>query len=64
MNGLVDLQGRALLTVEIRTAQDATVLPLEAWIDTGFTGELVMPRSQIQGLNLKRGLMVNAVHLG
>ncbi len=61
MNGLVDLKGRALLTVEFRTALAAPALPLETWIDTGFTGELVMPRSQIQRLNLKRGLMVNAV---
>lgn len=61
MKGLVDLNGRALLTVEVRAAQDAPALPLEAWIDTGFTGELVMPRAQIQRLNLKRGLIVQAV---
>jgi clan AA aspartic protease len=61
MNGWVDLQDRALLTVEVRPAQAAPALSLEAWIDTGFTGELVMPRSQIEGLNLKRGLMVNAI---
>ena len=52
MKGLVDLNGRALLTVEVRAAQDAPALPLEVWIDTGFTSELVMPRAQIQRLNL------------
>ena len=61
MNGLVDLQGRALLTALIRTAPEAEVIPLEVWIDTGFTGELVMPRSQIERLGLKPGLMVRAV---
>ena len=61
MNGQVDLQGRALLTVLIRTAPDATTSPVEVWIDTGFTGELVMPRSQIDNLGLKPGLMVRAV---
>lgn len=61
MNGLVDLKGRALLTMEVRAASDAATIPIEAWIDTGFTGELVMPRSQIQRLGLRRGLMVNAV---
>ena len=61
MNGLVDLNGRALLTVEVHAAPDGPALPLEAWIDTRFTGELVMPRTQIQQLNLKRGLMVQAV---
>ena len=40
MNGQVDLQGRALLTVSIRTAPDAATSPVEVWIDTGFTGEL------------------------
>ena len=61
MNGQVDLQGRALLTVPIRTAPDATMSPVEVWIDTGFTGELVMPRSQIDKLRLKPGLIVRAV---
>ena len=61
MNGLVDLQGRALLSVPIRTAADATTSVVEVWIDTGFTGELVMPRSQIDNLGLKPGLMVRAV---
>jgi clan AA aspartic protease len=61
MNGLVDLKGRALLTVEVRAAQDAPASPFEAWIDTGFTGELVMPRSQIQLLGLTRAMMVDAI---
>ena len=52
MNGQVDLQGRALLTVPIRTAPDAATSPVEVWIDTGFTGELVVPRSQIDKLRL------------
>lgn len=61
MNGVVDLQGRALLTVPIRTAPEAETQPIEAWIDTGFTGELVMPRSQVERLGLKPGMMVRAV---
>ncbi len=35
--------------------------PVEVWIDTGVTGELVMPRSQIDRMGLKPGLMVRAV---
>ena len=57
MNGLVDLQGRALLTVLIRAEPDAEVIPVEAGIDTGFTGELVMPRSQIERLGLKSDII-------
>ena len=61
MNGLVDLQGRALLTIPIHTTPEAEAIPVEVWIDTGFTGELVMPRSQIDRLGLKPGLMVRAI---
>ena len=61
MNGLVDVQGRALLTVPIRVEPRAAASHVEVWIDTGFTGELVMPRSQIDRLGLKPGLMVRAV---
>ena len=61
MNGLVDLNGRALLTVEIRSASDASPVPVEVWVDTGFTGDLVMPRSQIENLGLEPGLMVRAI---
>ena len=61
MNGQVDLQGRALLTVSLRSTPDAESLPVEVWIVTGFTGELVMPRPQIDRLRLKPGLMVRAV---
>jgi clan AA aspartic protease len=61
MNGVVDLQGRAMLTVQIRAESAGAASPVEAWIDTGFTGELVMPRSQIDRMGLKPGLMVRAV---
>lgn len=55
MNGLIDVQGRALLIVLIRAEPDAVASPAEVWIDTGFTGELVMPRSQIDRMGLKPG---------
>lgn len=61
MNGRVDFKGRAVLVVDVRAAGDAPEMRVDAWIDTGFTGELVMPRSQIQRLKLKRGMMVSAV---
>ena len=61
MNGLIDLQGRALLTVPVHAEPDAVASLIEVWIDTGFTGELVMPRSQIDRMGLKPGLMVRAV---
>lgn len=61
MNGIVDLKGRSLLPVNFRVLADGPDLPLQAWVDTGFTGELVMPRSQINRLGLTRGMMVDAI---
>ncbi len=61
MNGFVDVQGRALLTIPVYAEPGALATEIEARIDTGFTGELVMPRSQIDRLGLKPGLMVRAV---
>ncbi len=61
MNGFVDVQGRALLTIPVCAESGALATEIEAWIDTGFTGELVMPRSQIDRMGLKPGLMVRAV---
>lgn len=61
MKGRVDMQGRALFTVPIRGELDADANEVEVWVDTGFTGELVMPQSDIDRLRLKPGLMVRAV---
>ena len=44
MNGEADLNGRALMTVEIQANLNSSPEPVEAWIDTGFTGDLVMAR--------------------
>ena len=52
MNGFVDPGGRALLGIELRPTRDAPVLSITAWIDTGFTGDLVLPQSVIDELAL------------
>ena len=41
-------------------AATATVAELDAWIDTGFTGELVLPQNHIQSLALPIGPKVRA----
>jgi len=43
VNGTVDEFGRALVTLTIRASQDAEPTIIQAWIDTAFNGELVMP---------------------
>ena len=47
MNGRVDNYGRALLVLKARATEDAKPVDLTVWIDTAFTGELVIPRATI-----------------
>ena len=52
MMGHVDPSGRAILPVEIITDQDPVGTSIDVWIDTGFTGDLVLPLSLVQRLVL------------
>ena len=61
MNGRVDQHGRALITVSIRPSDVAAAHEVEAWIDTGFNGELVLPRQQIDDLALPKSGTVKAI---
>jgi len=60
MNGYVDSAGRALVRITVRSAATASVLVVDAWVDTGFTGELVLPQDQIVSLGLPRSAVVKA----
>lgn len=50
MTGHVDSAGRALLSVNVRDLNTGLSAQWDAWIDTGFTGHLVVPRSMLAGL--------------
>ena len=52
MNGHVDNDGRALLTLAIRPSEEAVPSEIVAWIDTGFNGDLVLPQQRIDDLAL------------
>ena len=52
MIGHVDSYGRAIVTVSIRPSDVAAVHEIQAWIDTGFNGDLVLPQRQIDELEL------------
>jgi len=52
MNGHVDNEGRALVTVTVRPSEMAAPFEIQAWIDTGFNGELVLPMQDIEDLAL------------
>ncbi len=60
MNGIVDSFGRALIRVKLRNPDTGASLDINAWIDTGFTSELVVPRQQIAMLALPEGPSVTA----
>jgi clan AA aspartic protease len=61
MIGTVDTSGRALLTIELRRDPQSTPAAVDVWIDTGFTGDLVMPQSSINRLPLQRSGSVDAI---
>lgn len=61
MIGSVDLSGRALLSIELRRDAQSPPSPVEVWIDTGFTGDLVMPQTKIDGIQLQRSGSVDAI---
>jgi predicted aspartyl protease len=48
----VDGSGRALVRIRLKNPTDATEAELDAWIDTGFTGELVLPQQNVASLGL------------
>jgi clan AA aspartic protease len=60
MNGEVDDSGRALISIRLRVSVDAGATVLPAWVDTAFTGELVIPRGTIQTLGLRQSAAVMA----
>ena len=60
MNGEVDESGRALIGLTVRASAGADATQLAVWIDTAFTGELVIPRATIRQLGLPQSAAVMA----
>lgn len=60
MTGSVDGSGRALVRVRLRNPTATMETELDAWIDTGFTGELVLPQHNVNSLGLPLGPSVMA----
>lgn len=61
MNGQVDKYGRAFVTVSIRPSDVAATHDVEAWIDTGFNGDLVLPQQLIDDLELSPSGTLKAI---
>ncbi len=61
MKGFVDGAGRALLEVEVKPESGAGNSIITAWIDTGFTGDLVLTSACIADLGLPLSGTVGAI---
>jgi clan AA aspartic protease len=61
MNGFIDGFGRALLSIRVHSVIDEQTEDVNVWIDTGFTGEFVLPRDVIEALHLPTSGSVDAV---
>ncbi len=53
MKGIVDESGRAILPIQILCPKYPEGMQIEVWVDTGFTGDLVLPESMIESLELQ-----------
>ncbi len=60
MNGRVDAGGRGLVRITVKATAQSLPMQSEAWIDTGFTGDLVLPQATISSLNLPQSGTVGA----
>ncbi len=61
MKGAVDGSGRAILRISVSNGDRNSTQIIEAWVDTGFTGDLVVPRSIIESLGLKPSGAIDGV---
>lgn len=61
MRGVVNDSGCALVRLKLQPATVMNSQVIEAWIDTGFTGELAIPRDLIRSWALPAGGLVRAI---
>jgi len=61
MIGHVDSVGRVLVEIQIKGSADVSWQNIEAWIDTGFNGDLVLPSKFVEDLELPQSGRVRSV---
>jgi clan AA aspartic protease len=61
VNGLVDDQLRALISLPIGSGKDGQRKEITFWIDTAFNGSLVIPNHLISELQLKKESSTEAI---
>ena len=60
-SGHVDDSGRAIVQVTIAANRNDRPHPIDVWVDTGFTGDLVVPRRIVEMLDLRQTGTVDGV---
>ncbi len=60
MNGKVDASGRALIAIDVWRDERAEAQALTVWVDTAFTGELVISRRVVRQLGFNQSSVVAA----
>jgi clan AA aspartic protease len=61
MKGIVDQAGRAILEIQLRPNSSHPFQTISVWIDTGFTGDLVLPQETIDNLGLNPSGTVDGI---
>ena len=61
IRGVVNESGCAMIRLDLRSSSDSDAQTTEAWIDTGFTGELALPKDLIREMSLPAGGLVRAI---
>ena len=59
--GRIDEYGRALLDLSLRATPSSASQVMEVWVDTGFTGDLVLPESLVNQLGLAQSAIIETV---
>jgi predicted aspartyl protease len=58
MTGIVDDYGRAIVRITVRHPESSVSAELDAWIDTTFTGDLLLTPDQANSLKLPKATAV------
>ncbi|MCC6510035.1 MAG: hypothetical protein IT423_13090 [Pirellulaceae bacterium] len=61
MKGIVDQAGRAIPEIQLRSNNSHPLQSISVWIDTGFTGDLVLPQKTIDELVLNPSGTVDGI---
>lgn len=61
MKGIVDQAGRAILEIQLKSNSSHPFRTISVWIDTGFTGDHVLPQKAIDELGLKPSGTVDGI---